>query len=196
MSDERLFREAMAALEVAPLDGPAPRPRKKEPSASQKERAERERRKRAARHVHAASATPPARGDQEDELFLEVMRRLDATPDKDRARRAASPAALTRIERLKPAKKPVEVESELDLHGLTVERGLETLAQFLTSASLGGKKAVLVVTGKGLRSTHGRAVLKEAVERWLYRDGQRFVRAFSEAPRAQGGRGAFVLLLR
>ncbi len=55
---------------------------------------------------------------------------------------------------------------------------------------------MIVVTGKGLRSERGVPVLKQTVERWLRRSGKHQVRAFSEAPRALGGSGAFLLYLR
>jgi len=52
-----------------------------------------------------------------------------------------------------------------------------------------------VITGKGRHSPRGDSPVRRAVENWIVHKGRRFIRSYAEAPRAYGGRGAFVLYL-
>ena len=128
----------------------------------------------------------------DERLFREAMRELETAPDKDR--RPASPPTPRKLRASKKA--TPEPESSLDLHGKTTEEALSALARFVAQAAAGKMKTVVVITGKGLHSHDGVGVLRREVERWIRRRGKQRVRAFSEAPRALGGKGAYVLYLR
>lgn len=140
----------------------------------------------------AAGSTGADSAIGDDRLFLEAMQELETAPDKDRR-----PTQQPTPRKLRASKKTTpEPEASLDLHGRTAEEALAILARFVAQASAGKKKTVVVVTGKGLHSRDGVAVLRREVEHWIRRRGKRFIRAFSEAPRAHGGKGAYLLYLR
>jgi DNA-nicking Smr family endonuclease len=88
------------------------------------------------------------------------------------------------------------IQSHIDLHGLGVEDARDTFENFLKDAVTTGKRAVLVVHGRGLSSTN-RPVLKTKVIEWLTRGPWRkWVIAFSSARSCDGGAGASYVLLR
>jgi DNA-nicking Smr family endonuclease len=126
-------------------------------------------------------------------LFLNAVMNMGVTPkvDEDENRRSREP----NFSKLRSAKKK-KPDEFVDLHGMTVREALDTLAPFVTQAYTRGLKTAAVITGKGLHSPGGRSVLKPQVERWIQTKGKRFIRAYAEAPRAFGGRGAFMIYFR
>jgi DNA-nicking Smr family endonuclease len=97
-------------------------------------------------------------------------------------------------ERLKRGQLPIE--GMLDLHGLTQEEAHRQLDGFLAHAAHGGRRCVLVITGKGVwRSDSG--ILKEMVPRWLNEAPNRArVLAIANAQPRHGGSGALYVLLK
>ena len=96
-------------------------------------------------------------------------------------------------ERLKRGK--TEIEDRIDLHGMTLENAHRRLAGFLEDAQDEGKRAVLVVTGKGVRE--GTGVIRAQVPRWLNEPRLRpLVLAYEYAQPKDGGMGALYILLR
>jgi DNA-nicking Smr family endonuclease len=85
------------------------------------------------------------------------------------------------------------VEDELDLHGMNRHAAAVSVAQFLRECRRRGRRCVRIVHGKGLGSRQREPVLKGLVRKWLLRDE---VLAFSQAPAAQGGSGAVLVLLK
>ncbi|MCA0174858.1 MAG: Smr/MutS family protein [Proteobacteria bacterium] len=85
------------------------------------------------------------------------------------------------------------VQAELDLHGLRRDAARDALATFIRQARQQGQRCVRVVHGKGHGSPGRQPVLKDKVQRWLAQSAA--VMAFTQAPRAQGGAGALVVLL-
>jgi DNA-nicking Smr family endonuclease len=95
-------------------------------------------------------------------------------------------------ERLKRGQHPVE--ARLDLHGMTQDEAHRALAAFIRGARAGGKRCVLVITGRGRA---GGGVLKSAVPRWL--DEPEFrphLLAIATAQPRDGGAGALYVMLR
>lgn len=86
------------------------------------------------------------------------------------------------------------VQRQVDLHGLRTDEAREVLANFIRDAQKQGIRCVRVVTGKGLGSPGKAPVLKGKVHRWLVQKAE--VVAFVQAPPAQGGAGALVVLLQ
>jgi DNA-nicking Smr family endonuclease len=78
------------------------------------------------------------------------------------------------------------VEDELDLHGLTRTQAERAIGDFLDEAR--GMRCVRIVHGKGM------GVLRETLRAALPARAE--VVAFVEAPPAQGGAGAALVLLR
>ncbi|HEV2550387.1 MAG TPA: Smr/MutS family protein [Stellaceae bacterium] len=108
----------------------------------------------------------------------------DASPGLDR--RTA--------ERLRQGALPIE--ARLDLHGMTQEEAHRALDAFLARAAAAGKRCVLVITGKGGRSS-GDGVLRAAVPRWLNEPPNRArLLAFVLAQPPHGGAGALYILLK
>jgi DNA-nicking Smr family endonuclease len=86
------------------------------------------------------------------------------------------------------------IDAKIDLHGLTQVEAHDRLQGFLAKAASGGKRCVLVVTGKG---AGGWGVLRDAVPRWLNEPAlRRHLLAFAQAQSRHGGAGALYLLLK
>jgi len=88
------------------------------------------------------------------------------------------------------------IEGMLDLHGLTQEEAHRQLDGFLALSANGGRRCVLVITGKGVwRSESG--ILREMVPRWLNEAPNRArVLAIATAQPRHGGSGALYVLLK
>lgn len=123
-----------------------------------------------------------------DKLQLDV-RFADSIPEEEELR----PLAGNRLRQLKRG--IVQLDRQLDLHGLTREEALFALSPFLQAARQAGEKAALIITGKGHHSTEG-PVLQQVVAGWLRDQGRDLVSEYAPAPRELGGSGAFVIFLR
>lgn len=96
------------------------------------------------------------------------------------------------LERLRLGK--MEIESRLDLHGLTQTEAHHRLESFILQQRALGRRCVLVITGKGYR---GEGVLKNEVPRWLNEKHLRsHVVSIHYAQLRHGGSGALYVLLR
>jgi DNA-nicking Smr family endonuclease len=84
------------------------------------------------------------------------------------------------------------VQAELDLHGMNRHQAHDAVNEFLREAWRQQRRCVRIVHGKGLGSARREPVLKGLLRKWLLREG---VVAFSQAPAAQGGSGAVLVLL-
>ena len=88
------------------------------------------------------------------------------------------------------------IQDHIDLHGLGADAAGEALDRFLKASVAAGRRAVLIVHGRGLSSPR-RPVLKSRVQYWLTRGPWRkWVIAFSSARSCDGGAGATYVLLR
>lgn len=86
------------------------------------------------------------------------------------------------------------VEDNLDLHGMNRIEAARSVADFLRKCIGRRARCVRIVHGKGLGSRNREPVLKGKLRQWLpLRDE---VLAFAQAPAAQGGGGAILVLLK
>jgi DNA-nicking Smr family endonuclease len=85
------------------------------------------------------------------------------------------------------------VEDELDLHGMNRHVAADAVSQFLNGCKKRRVRCVRIVHGKGRGSHNREPVLKGLLRKWLLREE---VLAFSQAPAAQGGSGAVLVLLK
>ncbi len=85
------------------------------------------------------------------------------------------------------------LQAELDLHGMNRDAARAALTTFLHDAHVRGARCVRVVHGKGIGSPGRVPVLKSKVRAWLVQHER--VLAFVQAPGAQGGHGALLVLL-
>ena len=103
--------------------------------------------------------------------------------------------ALRQAKRFRQGKLPIE--TRLDLHGMTQRHAHTALLQFIHHAYHQQYRCVLVITGKGQRSSEKGGVLRQAVPKWLKDAGiKHMVLAFENAQPKDGGSGALYILLR
>ena len=86
------------------------------------------------------------------------------------------------------------VEDDLDLHGMNRREAAISVAEFLRRCRVRGTGCVRIVHGKGLGSPRREPVLKGKLRQWLVHRDE--VLAFCQAPSAQGGSGALLVLLK
>lgn len=88
------------------------------------------------------------------------------------------------------------IQAHLDLHGHTSASARQAFEDFIKRAVYSGKRAVLIIHGRGL-SSPGEPVLKAKMLEWLTRSAWRkWVIAFASARAHDGGAGATYILLR
>jgi DNA-nicking Smr family endonuclease len=86
------------------------------------------------------------------------------------------------------------IDARIDLHGLDQDRARAALERFLTWAHGQGYRAVLVITGKGLR---GDGILRQRMPEWLAEPQLRpLIAGLARADRRHGGEGAFYVALK
>ncbi len=124
-----------------------------------------------------------------EKLKLDVRFEDDLGEHDERPR----PLGVNRLRHLKRG--IIQVNRQLDLHGLSREEALDALEPFIASARSAAEKAVLIITGKGLHSV-GEPVLQQAVAGWLRDQGRSMITEYAPAPQEMGGGGAFVVFLR
>jgi DNA-nicking Smr family endonuclease len=94
----------------------------------------------------------------------------------------------------KLARGKFSVQSELDLHGMTVTEARDALTSFIDSSLARGLSCVRVIHGKGRGSGLAGPVLKGKVDVWLRRWEP--ILAFVSAQPVDGGSGALYVLLK
>ncbi|RVV98007.1 DNA mismatch repair protein MutS [Mesobaculum littorinae] len=154
--------------------------------------------------------TPAQPAAQPDPLpqFRMGERRTATAPHHDvlpplEQRLAQAPVAMDRKAFLRMKRGKLTVEGRIDLHGMTLDEAYPRLMGFILEARAGGKRLVLVITGKGRDTAEGgpiptrRGVLRHQVPQWLRSPGLRgAVLQISEAHRSHGGLGAYYVYLR
>lgn len=166
------FRDAVADVEpLAPVRRIAPRPPPPPPVPAQRRRDE--------RAALAESLAGP----------LSVEDALDTGEELAYAR-----AGLPRHVLRKLRRGHWVVEAHLDLHGQTRAEAADSVAAFLAEATAAGRRCVRIVHGKGRGSPNREPVLKAMLRKWLPRRDE--VLACCQAPAAQGGSGALLVLLK
>lgn len=149
---------------------------------------------RASRKAKAVPAAPPSVAPR----FTTASRPAAALPEL-KPETGAHPDRST-AEKLRRGR--MAVEATLDLHGMTLAKAEQRLANFLVQAQTQGLRLVLVVTGKGTRVDRDTGRVAEGAIRrefphWLNRDGNRHrIVAFRAAHLRHGGGGAFYVLLK
>ncbi len=88
------------------------------------------------------------------------------------------------------------IQAHIDLHGMNVEQAKEAFEAFLGEALNSGKRAVLIIHGRGL-SSRGEPVLKNKIREWLNQSyWLKRIIAYTSAQSYDGGAGATYVLLR
>jgi DNA-nicking Smr family endonuclease len=86
------------------------------------------------------------------------------------------------------------IRDQIDLHGMTSDEARSAVAHFLNCCVDDGLRCIRIIHGKGLGSPGGEPVLKKKLSRWLIQ--REDVLAYCQAPPAEGGSGAVLVLLR
>ncbi|MEW6672118.1 MAG: Smr/MutS family protein [Thermodesulfobacteriota bacterium] len=174
-SDHQLFRSAMA--DVAPIP----------------------RRDRSKKSANTLQPKAP-QGNPDNEVLVQLknlVRRGDGfiisdTPEYMEGTGYRVPGLIAR--RLHQG--DFSIQSFIDLHGFSVAAAREAFETFMSAAVNTGKRAVLLIHGRGL-SSPAEPVLKTHVYNWLTRGRWRnWIIAFSSARSCDGGAGATYVLLR
>ncbi|HEY5105448.1 MAG TPA: Smr/MutS family protein [Caulobacteraceae bacterium] len=85
-------------------------------------------------------------------------------------------------------------DATLDLHGLDQDRARAALTAFVAHSVADGRRAILVITGKGAL---GDGILRRRTPEWLAEPPLReLVAGLSEAHRRHGGAGALYVALK
>ncbi len=82
-------------------------------------------------------------------------------------------------------------DGEIDLHGLFRDEAIKELADFLYRAESLHWQSVKVITGRGLNSPGGKAIIKENVQIWLRSHNY----SFRLAKNREGGPGSLIVNL-
>ncbi|MBW2107590.1 MAG: Smr/MutS family protein [Deltaproteobacteria bacterium] len=175
--EQRLFEEAMAG--VVPLEREDSPPIDEQPPSPLK-------------RPHHPSEAAEALARLEDLVERGKGFVVSDTPEyMEGIGYGVNPEVATRLHR-----GDFSIQGHLDLHGLMVEEAEEAFNRFLKEALLSGKRALLVVHGRGL-SSRNEPVLKAKVKEWLTSGPWRkWVIAFTSAQACDGGAGATYVLLR
>ncbi|MDZ4322726.1 MAG: Smr/MutS family protein, partial [Alphaproteobacteria bacterium] len=109
---------------------------------------------------------------------VKPLSKVKKIPEEDKKEIPPAPPQLPKDSSLKKTKstdvlqpfhrrevRQVQIEAQLDLHGLSLERAYDILEQFLRRAQEKHFKTVLVITGKG--SLSGEHTLRHQLPRWL-----------------------------
>ncbi len=86
------------------------------------------------------------------------------------------------------------IGAHLDLHGLSSDQARAALVTFIENSQSHSTRCVCIIHGVGYGSANGQAVLPLRVRQWLKQLPA--VSAFAQAPKAHGGAGALLALLR
>lgn len=92
------------------------------------------------------------------------------------------------------------IDATLDLHGYTRDKAYAALLRFIAAHYNKGSRALLVITGKGIKPSPdepARGILRESLPLWLAEDSLApCILAFDVAKPKDGGSGAYYVLLR
>ena len=131
----------------------------------------------------------------DEELFLSALGELSVT-FQDNIPPEVTPrqAEPRRMKQLKLGR--ISPDASLDLHGFKRADVAVKLSHFLTNSQHRGYSTLLVITGKGLHSEGGEAVLRDEAEHFLANCETGLVAEWGRAPKNYGGHGALVVFLK
>ena len=153
----------------------------------------------ASKRLHGSTATPPTDTTAPAPVVLPQI----SAKSLPRKRAVAKPLAVDdttvmdkrNATRLRRGEFPLE--GTLDLHGQTSITAHSNVVQFIERAYTAQKRCLLIITGKGKRSTEDGGILKKQLPIWLAQSGvQDKILALTPAQPKDGGSGAFYVLLR
>ncbi len=119
---------------------------------------------------------------------------VSATPARLRQAPGAAAPHLDATRHRRLARGKDALDGAIDLHGLGHDAARANLTGFILSASARGRRAVLVITGKGVS---GEGLLRRLTPEWLAEAPLRsIVSGVATAHRRHGGQGALYVTLK
>lgn len=89
------------------------------------------------------------------------------------------------------------VSAVLDLHGLNQEQAFSSLQNFIQSSFQNHKRLLLIIVGKGNKSSNNGGVLRKSIPHWINNlELRKFIISITTASSKHGGGGAFYILLK
>lgn len=131
-----------------------------------------------------------------DQSFGDIYSRWEQTHDEDEAisKRARTPSEKTTSEISINAVRRMDAQDELDLHEMKLEAAVQATREFLDASYRHGLRKVRIITGKGLHSKGGEAVLRPAVLEECRNHPN--VREVTVPKAAEGGSGALTVIFK
>ena len=123
-------------------------------------------------------------------MFLSAIENLDCT---NHSKKSLYERKINT--KFKPNIKNAVPKDRLDLHGLTSDRALIEVKQFIYECKKNKISPILIIHGKGFGSENRIPVLKNLVEYYLATEGKNHIKYFSDAPINLGGSGAKIIYL-
>ena len=137
----------------------------------------------------------PGQCQTEEEIFLAAMNSIRVDYEDSFHEPELKAQAIPR--RMKQVRQGRLVpDASLDLHGCRRSDVVPKLRSFMQNAQYHDWQTLLVITGKGLHSESGEAVLRLETERFLSGEGASMIAEWGIAPNQFGGQGALVLFLK
>ena len=115
-----------------------------------------------------------------------ILRRANEEANEESSRKNRQPT-INEIRKMK-------AQSELDLHEMRLEDAIQATNSFIETSYRSGLRKIMVVTGKGIHSKNGEAVLRPVIEKFCRQHS--LVREVSVPKAAQGGSGALYVILK
>ena len=145
--------------------------------------------------LSAEEAIPESADPSDEELFLAALGELSVNFQDQFPEENISPQAEPRrMKQLKLGR--VSPDAFLDLHGCKRVDVAAKVSHFLNNSYHHGHLTVVIITGKGLHSEGGVAVLRDETEQFLATQCASLVSEWGRAPKQYGGNGALVVFLR
>ncbi|MHA6730965.1 Smr/MutS family protein [Devosia sp. A369] len=146
--------------------------------------------------VTAATKAPPRKQPPRKPFLPPYQAPLSTAPLPEKA---VDPAIRKKVGRGR-----IEIDSRIDLHGMTQLEARGALHRFIHDRFGRGDRTVLVITGKGVKTEHDymaamtqRGVLRTMLPLWLSEPTlSPMVSGWSLAARGHGGEGAWYVRLR
>jgi DNA-nicking Smr family endonuclease len=147
-------------------------------------------------HNKAKPSSSPVRSNEDDRPAMQSL--IDSEYDQNLLERGDellfSRPGIQKQTLRKLRRGQLNIEEELDLHGLTVELARTALYDFLADCHEHSLRCVRIIHGKGIGSENKQPIIKNKVNNWLRQRDD--VLAFCSAQRTDGGTGAIYCLLK
>ncbi len=133
---------------------------------------------------------------QIDQSFGDIYSKWEQTHNEDSAisKRSKTPNDKGKAEISINAIRRMDAQDELDLHEMKLEAAVQATREFLDASYRHGLRKVRIITGKGLHSKGGEAVLRPAVLAECRNHPN--VREVTVPKAAEGGSGALTVIFK